>query len=183
MWGSRHRQNEITTGGCGYVVRSESICPFGKMACHFNDLVGSVGLLIYHGWGLQYYKVWNFNAWYLKIEKISFSMRCMVDQYLNDILIRTSRSAVIKPMVIVWLCQGAQPLFYSLINDDSMVTQSGNIRRINVVCNISFIPWICHEKNFSEFYLYIWNQLVFNQRLQLSVQALQPYLLVSTWRK
>ena len=28
------------------------------------------------------------------------------------------------------------------------------------------IPWICYERNFSEFYLSIWNQLVFNQRLQ-----------------
>ena len=33
------------------------------------------------------------------------------------------------------------------------------------------IPWICYEKSFSEFYLSIWNQLVFNQRLQLFVQS------------
>ena len=31
------------------------------------------------------------------------------------------------------------------------------------------IPWICYERSFSEFYLSIWNQLVFNQRLQLFV--------------
>ena len=40
------------------------------------------------------------------------------------------------------------------------------------------IPWICYERSFSEFYLFIWNQLVFNQRLQLFVQSLQPYLLI-----
>ena len=44
------------------------------------------------------------------------------------------------------------------------------------------IPWICYERNFSEFYLFIWNQLVFNQRLQLFVQSPQPYLLVFAWR-
>ena len=45
------------------------------------------------------------------------------------------------------------------------------------------IPWICYERNFSEFYLSIWNQLVFNQRLQLFVQLRQPYLFVYAWRK
>ena len=44
------------------------------------------------------------------------------------------------------------------------------------------IPWICYERSFSEFYLSIWNQLVFNQRLQLLVQSPQPYLLIFTWR-
>ena len=38
------------------------------------------------------------------------------------------------------------------------------------------IPWICYERSFSEFYLSIWNQLVFNQRLQLFVQSPQAYL-------
>ena len=47
-------------------------------------------------------------------------------------------------------------------------------------CN--FIPWICYEGSFSEFYLFIWNQLVFNQRLQLFVQSPQPSLLIFTWR-
>ena len=28
------------------------------------------------------------------------------------------------------------------------------------------LPWICYEKNLSGFYLSVWNQLVFNQRLQ-----------------
>ena len=28
----------------------------------------------------------------------------------------------------------------------------------------NFIPWICYERSFSEFYLSIWNQLVFNHR-------------------
>ena len=37
------------------------------------------------------------------------------------------------------------------------------------------IPWICYERSFSEFYLFIWNQLVFNQRLQLFVQSPQSY--------
>ena len=36
------------------------------------------------------------------------------------------------------------------------------------------IPWICYERSFSGFYLFIWNQLVFNQRLQLFVQSPQP---------
>ena len=45
------------------------------------------------------------------------------------------------------------------------------------------IPWICYERSFSEFYLSIWNQLVFNQRLQLFVQSPQPYLLIFAWRK
>ena len=46
----------------------------------------------------------------------------------------------------------------------------------------SRIPWICYERSFSEFYLSIWNQLVFNQRLQLFVQSPQPYLLIFAWR-
>ena len=46
-----------------------------------------------------------------------------------------------------------------------------------------YIPWICYERNFSEFYLSIWNQLVFNQRLQLFVQSPQPYLLFFAWWK
>ena len=45
-----------------------------------------------------------------------------------------------------------------------------------------YIPWICCERSFSEFYLSIWNQLVFNQRLQLFVQSPQPYLLIFAWR-
>ena len=40
------------------------------------------------------------------------------------------------------------------------------------------IPWICYERSFNEFCLSIWNQLVFNQRLQLFVQSPQPYLLI-----
>ena len=44
------------------------------------------------------------------------------------------------------------------------------------------IPWICYERSFSEFYLSIWNQLVFNQRLQLFVQSTQPYLLIFALR-
>ena len=44
------------------------------------------------------------------------------------------------------------------------------------------IPWICYERSYSEFYLLIWNQLVFNQRLQLFVQLPQPYLLIFAWR-
>ena len=45
-----------------------------------------------------------------------------------------------------------------------------------------FIPWICYERSFSEFYLSIWNQLDFNQRIQLFVQSPQPYLLIFAWR-
>ena len=44
------------------------------------------------------------------------------------------------------------------------------------------IPWICYDRSYSEFYLSIWNQLVFNQRLQLFVQSPQPYLLIIAWR-
>ena len=44
------------------------------------------------------------------------------------------------------------------------------------------IPWICYERSFSEFYLFIWNQLVFNQRLQLFVQSPQPSLLIFAGR-
>ena len=47
---------------------------------------------------------------------------------------------------------------------------------------ILIIPWICYERSFCEFYLFIWNQLVFNQRLQLFVQSPQPYLLIFAWR-
>ena len=47
---------------------------------------------------------------------------------------------------------------------------------------VKLMPWICYERSFSEFYLSIWNQLVFNQRLQLFVQSLQPYLLTFAWR-
>ena len=46
----------------------------------------------------------------------------------------------------------------------------------------SRIQWICYERSFSEFYLSIWYQLVFNQRLQLFVQSPQPYLLIFAWR-
>ena len=41
---------------------------------------------------------------------------------------------------------------------------------------------VCYERSFSEFYLSIWNQLVFNQRLQLFVQSPQQYLLIFAWR-
>ena len=51
------------------------------------------------------------------------------------------------------------------------------VRKLNII-----IPWICYERSFSEFYLSIWNQLVFNQRLQLFVQSPQPYLLIFAWR-
>ena len=47
---------------------------------------------------------------------------------------------------------------------------------------ILHIPWICHERKFNEFYLFIWTQLVFNQRLQLFVQSPQPYLLIFAWK-
>ena len=40
------------------------------------------------------------------------------------------------------------------------------------------IPWICYERIFNEFYISIWNQLIFNQRLQLFVQSPQPCLWV-----
>ena len=41
----------------------------------------------------------------------------------------------------------------------------------SVHCSIPviIIPWICYERSFSEFYLSIWKQMVFNQRLQLFV--------------
>ena len=45
-----------------------------------------------------------------------------------------------------------------------------------------YIPWICYERSFSEYYLSTWNQLVFNQRLQVFVQSPQPYLLNFAWR-
>ena len=44
------------------------------------------------------------------------------------------------------------------------------------------IPWICYERSFIEFYLSIWNQLIFNQRLQLFVKSPQPYILIFAWR-
>ena len=45
------------------------------------------------------------------------------------------------------------------------------------------IPWICYVRSFCEFYLSIWNQLVFkNQRLQLFFQSPQSYLLIFAWR-
>ena len=43
------------------------------------------------------------------------------------------------------------------------------------------MPWIRYGRRFSEFYLSIWNQLVFNQRLQLFVHAPQLYLLIFGW--
>ena len=45
------------------------------------------------------------------------------------------------------------------------------------------IPWICYERSFNEFCLFIWNPLVLNQRLQLFVQSTQPYLLIFAWKK
>ena len=59
-----------------------------------------------------------------------------------------------------------------------MWTQTGVRVRKRTIC----IPWICYERSFSEFYLSIWNQLVFNQRLQSFVQSPQPYLLFFAWR-
>ena len=44
------------------------------------------------------------------------------------------------------------------------------------------IPWICYERNFNEFYLSIWNQLISDQRIWLFVQSPQPYLLIFAWR-
>ena len=44
------------------------------------------------------------------------------------------------------------------------------------------IPWICYERSFSEFYISMWNQLVFNQSLKLFVQSPPPYLLIFAWR-
>ena len=52
-----------------------------------------------------------------------------------------------------------------------------NITQLRIV-----IPWICYERSFSEFYLSIRNQLIFNQRLQMLVQSPQPYLLIFAWR-
>ena len=52
----------------------------------------------------------------------------------------------------------------------------------NDVC-LNVIPWICYEGSFSEFYLSIWNQLVFNQRLQLFVQTPPPYSLIHSCLK
>ena len=49
-------------------------------------------------------------------------------------------------------------------------------------CKKQCIPWICYERSFNEFCLFIWNQLVFNKRLQLFVQSPQPYLLIFAWR-
>ena len=46
---------------------------------------------------------------------------------------------------------------------------------ISIANALEIIPWICYERSFSEIYLSIWNQLVFNQRLQLFVQSPQPY--------
>ena len=40
---------------------------------------------------------------------------------------------------------------------------------------------IGYEKSFNKFYRSIWNQLVYNQRLQLFVQSPQPYLLIFAW--
>ena len=54
---------------------------------------------------------------------------------------------------------------------------------VSSTIQVFIIPCICYERNFSEFYLSIWNQLVFNQRLQLFVQSPQPYLLFFAWRK
>ena len=56
------------------------------------------------------------------------------------------------------------------------------IFRIKFLLGVIDIPWICYERSFSEFYLVIWNQLVFNQRLQLFVQSPQPSLLIFAWR-
>ena len=51
-----------------------------------------------------------------------------------------------------------------------------------ILIELSLIPWICYKRCFSEFCLSIWNQLFFNQRLQLFVQSPQPYLLIFAWR-
>ena len=44
----------------------------------------------------------------------------------------------------------------------------------NNCCDL-FTPLVCYERSFSEFFLSIRNQLVFNQRLQLFVQSPQPF--------
>ena len=46
---------------------------------------------------------------------------------------------------------------------------------------IDHIPWICYERSFSAFYLYM-KPIIFSQRLQLFVQSPQPYLLIFAWR-
>ena len=64
-----------------------------------------------------------------------------------------------------------------LLNSVSLCGHGTNNEEISKEC-CYLIPWICYERSFGEFYLSIWNQLVFNQRLQLFVQSLQPYLLI-----
>ena len=66
-------------------------------------------------------------------------------------------------------------LFYSL--GVTFVTPPYTSVSINWI-QFQCISWICYERSFSEFYLSIWNQLVFNQRLQLFVQSPQPNLLI-----
>ena len=46
--------------------------------------------------------------------------------------------------------------------------------RVKYIKYSIIISWICYERSFIEFFLSIWNQLIFNQRLQLFVQSPQP---------
>ena len=68
-----------------------------------------------------------------------------------------------------------QRIFVSRVTRRIMVSKYDNKKSMP-------IQWICYERSFSEFYLSIRNQLVFNQRLQLFVQSSQPYLLIFAWR-
>ena len=107
------------------------------------------------------------NQWFIIALKLTMTL------YIIRLLPRGCMSHSLYTLILCgvfmdWLCELTT---YSLYYQMYYFSFSGTC-----------IPWICHERSFSEFYLFIWNQLVFNQRLRLFVQSPQPYLLIFAWR-
>ena len=90
------------------------------------------------------------------------------------------RAYLIHSSPVICHMTGLSPVWQTITwtNDDlSIGPLSSTFSEIEIN-----IPWICYERSFIESYLSIWNQLIFNQRLQLFVQSPQPYLLIFAWR-
>ena len=98
----------------------------------------------------------SWGSWTTRAEDNSYSSRCRLTSVVD-----------------------ASDPFVGNVGRDDMGISSAESSQLHC----TYIPWICYERNFSEFYLSIWNQLIFNQRLQLFVRSPQPYLLVFAWWK
>ena len=82
---------------------------------------------------------------------------------------------------IIFTYQWSKRGWHCKLEQNKTTTKHKSAYSVSIMASQN-IPWICYERSYSEFYLSIWNQLVFNQRLQMFVQSPQPYLLIFAWR-